>query len=268
MSVYIPDWSEVLAVSHSRGADSEAPHLWDGLVGCWSMLQGGGKTLYDISGYGNHGTLTNFADIGAAWVPGNPRSGGYALDFDGANDTIALSSFNVGTDAITASIWGNWSAVPDDILFGNSVVSRYTLYVAATDVLFRTASGFVSVTHNGVTQGIWYHFAVTRTVGGAVVFYQDGALIGTATRTGALDDIDSIGSRGDGVFEMNGMLSDLSVHNRALSPSEIQLLYERPNAMLNLRRRVFPATVAAGGAGTTNPFSMGAVNLFQGKLAG
>jgi len=59
------------------------------LVGAWapSVSQWGGTILRDLSGQGNHGTLTNM-DPATDWV----TSGGYgALDFDGSDDLVTTN---------------------------------------------------------------------------------------------------------------------------------------------------------------------------------
>ena len=61
--------------------------LLDGIIGCWSpSIRGSGYLLPDLSGRGNHGTLTNM-DAGTDW-PGAAVRGvhGRVLDFDGTND--------------------------------------------------------------------------------------------------------------------------------------------------------------------------------------
>ena len=73
----IPTLSEIMTVARSRGADSEAPHLWRGLVAAWPLQEGGGTRVWDVSGYGNHGTMFNMQPA-SAWVR-DPR--GRALDF-------------------------------------------------------------------------------------------------------------------------------------------------------------------------------------------
>ena len=74
-----PDWSEPLN---------------SGLVGWW-LASGktgwGTQNWYDISGYGNHGTLTGM-DPMTDWR-GETHAGGMAsLDFDGSNDYISAGS--------------------------------------------------------------------------------------------------------------------------------------------------------------------------------
>lgn len=71
-------------------AEAEYPELWRGLVGAWSpcLNPRGGTKLYDWSGRANHGTLTNM-DPATDWVV---NSGNRGLDFDGANDYVAIDS--------------------------------------------------------------------------------------------------------------------------------------------------------------------------------
>jgi len=71
---------------YAKSADESAsPHLWNGLVGAWMPSLGiTGETLRDVSGNGNHGTLTGM-DAATDWVA---TSKGLALDFDGSNDYV------------------------------------------------------------------------------------------------------------------------------------------------------------------------------------
>ena len=55
----------------------------DGLVGCWLCNEGGGNTIFDLSGNGNHGSFT-----GTVWGTGRD---GPALDFDG-DDYVSVGS--------------------------------------------------------------------------------------------------------------------------------------------------------------------------------
>ena len=72
-----------------RVKETDYGNLRVGLVGAWcpSLPNGGsGNTLPDVSGGGNHGTLTNMGP--EDWVSGQY---GRALDFDGVNDVVIAS---------------------------------------------------------------------------------------------------------------------------------------------------------------------------------
>ena len=64
--------------------------LASGLVGCWVFNEGNGQYIYDLSGNGNTGTLTNMAPE-TDWVT---SENGVALDFDGGNDVVYLNRDN------------------------------------------------------------------------------------------------------------------------------------------------------------------------------
>ena len=74
------------AVKPYRGTPLNKNHpLARGLAGCWVMNEGTGFKVFDLSGNGNTGTMTGMTN--SDWVPGTD---GYALDFDGTDDYIAV----------------------------------------------------------------------------------------------------------------------------------------------------------------------------------
>lgn len=76
--------------SWARSATESAfPGLWVGKVGHWVPALGPtGVTLRDVSGRGNHGTLTTMAPA-TDWVV---NSHGPALDFDGGDDHVSVGN--------------------------------------------------------------------------------------------------------------------------------------------------------------------------------
>jgi len=80
-----------------------------GLVGYWCpMLATTGPRLYDRSGRGNHGTLTNM-DAASDWVNSKVRNtAGRVLDFDGTNDAVIVPdrpSISITGTGLTLSAW-------------------------------------------------------------------------------------------------------------------------------------------------------------------
>ena len=100
-----------------------------GLVAAYTFEEGSGTTVTDVSGMGNHGTLS-----GATWT----TSGRYgkALSFDGVNDWVtipAAASLNL-TTGMTLEAWvrpgatlTNWRAV---MVKEGSGYAPYYLYAA------------------------------------------------------------------------------------------------------------------------------------------
>ena len=257
-ALYIPDWSEVLAVSHAHGADSRNPDAWASQVGLWTMLQGGGKTLYDVSGYGNHGTLTNMDPTG--WVLGNPRSGGYALDFDGVNQRVEIGS-DLGMGGATGLSISAWIkprtpfADFDGIftigaanqrtpwLVGRSGLSTLEFRVDTTtsslDILLRTSTTLADDT--------WAHVVATWDGTTAHVYFN--AVVDAVSDTSVGNTLPTPNANADigaanGSLHATMQIASMAIYRRALSASEVQNRYNEPNAHLTLRQRVFPAAVA------------------------
>jgi len=175
-SIYIPTFSEIQAVAQSRGADSCAPGLWKDLVGFWPLAAGGGATAYDISGYGNHGTLTNM-DPSSDWVV---TEKGRAVNFDKTNNYISVP-LNVGTAAGAIGIlfkprspWYYYNSV-----FDNSVnLNHWEIWIDATGNLRgRIKSGDTTVSYdldNLDGPDHWYHIVFAW--GANLKLYVNGVL--------------------------------------------------------------------------------------------
>lgn len=104
-------------------AEAEYPELWRGLVGAWSpcLNPRGGTVLRDLSGRGNHGTLTNM-DAATDWVMSGGKT---ALDFDGLNDYVSFGSSVVntlinGATAVMLSMWVRYATL-DALQYSNKL---------------------------------------------------------------------------------------------------------------------------------------------------
>lgn len=248
-SLYIPDFSEMLAVSHSRGADSEAPDLWDDLVGLWPIAAGGGATAFDLSGYGRHGTLTN----GPMWVA---TEKGWALDFVAASDqfvvTPALDTSNWLSCSIISLVQfdaGESFPVITDLRYsGNDGIRTFT----QVGTLSLDADDGTFVTTQFTFNDTFWHTAASVVDGDNARIYLDGILkdeeAGNTFDFAGADGVFTIGARnagggGGGLF-FDGRIALTMVSSPALAPSKIQQLAADPNAMLRLRAKVFPTAVA------------------------
>ncbi|MGH7237479.1 MAG: LamG domain-containing protein, partial [Candidatus Saccharimonadales bacterium] len=80
---------------------------------------------------------------------------------------------------------------------------------------------------NHITTGAWHFIAVTMN-GTSVTHYLDGSPNGTGTISTNIANGSGhaiIGNRSDGATKTNGYIDDVRLYNRALSPAEIQALY-------------------------------------------
>ncbi len=283
--LYLPDFSEILAVSHSRGAESEAPELWDDLVALYPIAAGGGIIAEDMSGFEHNGTLTN----GPTWVM---TEKGSALDFDGGNQygDIPHSSRFEGLVNSSIGCWFRVDSTPTNTL--QMLMSKYdqnlalenrgwyfALFDANGDGDAQLRMTFSDGVNSDVLQGTisvvdgkWYQAAGVRQAGKFSLFLNgkldisaSGLITGASVATNRSQLIGARWNIANTNRHFDGQLSLCGFWPRAITPSEIQQLHQDQYVMLRLRTKPHPTAVAPA-AGTTNPFTMGAVNLLHGKL--
>jgi len=236
--------------------ESAHPDLWDGVVGYWAPCLGPtGLRLYDVSRYGNWGTLTNM-DAASDWVV---QDGLSALNFT-ASDNVNCGDRTIWdfTGPFSAFVWGRWGSQSTDAapIAKVSVSNGYTGWVllftstgnspcAAFWNSATRASGSTGVCDNTIRcVGISWTGAVAQVwVNGKL----DGSANTTTSPNAAGVDL-FIGQYG---FISNrtaqGQYFSAAVMNRALSANEWRQLYEiGPGGMLQRRRRRRVYTEQAG----------------------
>ena len=261
--------SEILDVARSRGRKSEAPDLWRGLVGAWPIQEGGGDTVFDVSGYGNHGTLMNM-DPAIDW---EVSQCGRALDFDGTNDVVYFPEIAI-QPPITISAWVRLSAIDR---YGSIVATgNMSVQNNCGAMLQARVTGAVGIGYGAGERGseatrrlfysanlvydanAWVHLCgVIYSLGDNMALYVDGRSV-QGTYNGTYDGaIGYDGVRGKMMHGNNnfvfGRLRLPMVHSRALSASEVQQLYEDPWAMFR-RRPVLVAFPVAPPTGVAPQF--------------
>ncbi len=210
----------------------EASNLNHGLVGAWCpSVAGNGLLLPDLSGYGNHGTLTNMD--ASDWVGTNK---GRALDFDGTNDQVVVAYravFNV-TNSITVMCWVRTTLGVNQYAMTRNEASFY-LGIGPTGTTANLASIYINNASSSWLQGTttindggWHLIAATYNRLRIRIF-ADGKEENSVGATGAIaTDTSSsvqIGARSAFSF-FTGDIDDARMYNRALSSSEIKQLYE------------------------------------------
>ena len=229
--------------------------LKNGLVGHWTFdgphMGGAGTTATDISGQGNHGTLTN----GPARAVGRI---GQALSFDGANDNVNAGSGSTldmvssadptKSKPITISAWINPRTI-GGVSRGRIVDKSETftsngwkLMLNGVDVangidfLVNGATGVrrISVA-NAITLNIWQHVLATwdgSVDSTKVHIYVNGVEVSYSTTNSAVAPLDSDeiyslfigrGLTGDDGFD--GFIDDVRVYTRVFTTDEIKRLY-------------------------------------------
>lgn len=245
--------------SARRATEAEYPQLWTGLVGYWAPLLGPtGATLFDMSVYRNHGTLTNM-DTATDWVFDQK---GPCLDFDGINDVVLTTlQFRPGSSAFTLAARINGRNTSQ---FGAIITTRPVSFNVMADKLtglfvgnpitgaankrigflaFDTVNRYRSyMTDADVVDTEWHHVAAVWD-GAAAKIYVDGSEVAsTLSSTGTTPVIDgggfvSFGDANATATPLNGLFSEAAIFNRGLLNAELRLLTERPGLMLEPRRR-------------------------------
>jgi hypothetical protein len=223
------------------------------LLARWKMDEGTGTTTADASGNGRTASLTNTP----TWTAGYS---GYGLSFNGSS---SYAQANIGTwfggnNALTASAWVYATSTTNGPIFGvTSVPGGGTWNMPFLSINGATAYGHIWMVNGNVplsstvTLNAWHHLAITYEPGVGEKFYVDGAQVATGTGTfspsGTTDYWSTLiaGTKPSGVNSyMNGLIDDLRAYSRALSASEIAIVY-------NSRQSCSSSTCGGCGGGLT-----------------
>jgi len=232
------------------GSDLFIPSPHSGLVGYWSFDEGTGTIAYDLSGYGNNGTLYN----DPTWTTG--KVGG-ALIFDGVDDYIDVidtgtSSLDT-TSAFTISVW----IYPNQISTGRRyalVSKRKNTYPLSGYFLGLDNEGWCDdnpgdlkatigfnygnqstvyiecVDKGSVSKDIWKHLVVTYNSSGDIrAIYENGIKQNSIgmRNVGTIDTNNESLFIGKGHYDgpFSGKIDEVRLYNRALSDAEIKAIY-------------------------------------------
>lgn len=210
--------------------------LSKGLVGAWLFNENSGNNIFDLSGNGNHGTF----GAGAAtpsWIPeGLNFDGGDHIDC-GADKTLkttslitisswinlnTLNAYNgIYSDSYDSGNWGYILRVRDDNY-------PYFEAVQASPLQAKAAKGSYTL-----STGIWYYLVGVREANN-IYLYVNGVKEGTDTISGASRSSVGYPTRIGGYFSnnFNGIIKDVNVYNKGLTPSGIRQLYVDPYCWL------------------------------------
>ncbi len=214
----------------------------NGLVGRWMMDEtvadgcvGGTNDSCDASG----------SNLDAAWANDTTTSTtskyGRSTDYDGTNDSAAVSDNNVlsanNTNFFTVAAWiypdAN-SGTQDVISKGNTSNFEWALGGSgstAQAVVYDSAGSVIgqATASSSFSTGVWQHFVMTIDLTKSTInLYKNGALVGTGTISGTYTNGTAnarFGERADGSNDYDGKIDDVRIYNRLLSGGEISGLY-------------------------------------------
>lgn len=218
------------------GSVTEQPGL-EALEACWSFNEGQGSVAKDLSKYGRHAFLT-----GVSWNPSGKV--GSALQFGGTGGYAQAVGYTgvLGTQARTLSLWINTSAQADMDLISWGTDQPGGLWALSVmqgggrgqpkgALQFDVGEGWL-VGQTTLTDNQWYHLAIVLPVHESpriqdVRVYVDGQIESSSLFFDA--PIDTLagpdvrfGMRtGDTRAPFGGMLDEVRIDSRALTPEEI-----------------------------------------------
>jgi hypothetical protein len=215
------------------------------LVGWWRFDEGTGTTAYDSANH-NDGTLIG----NLQWADG--RVGG-AIDSNSTGDYVRIPDSDSLTPSKTIALWVyiregtagiyKYADCPDQTgkgSPGNSRAYAFSVSSAGAGLLVcQTRDAMDSIISIGtISLNEWHHIAATFNNGQAVI-YIDGQLNNTKTLsvTSIMNDAQPLTIGGYWEYctpsfydRLNGRIDDVRIYNRALTPTEITLLYDVKNA--------------------------------------
>jgi hypothetical protein len=212
----------------------------DGLIGWWKLDETAGTIAVNSAG----GSPGNLVGTGGGWVPGKV---GNAMVFNGASNYIALDSAALAaTNNFTITAWINPRQVTPSSGFFFALRSKYAesgirLAVNNKRDLFiegQTASGWHQIYHalGQIQYNTWQHIVVIYDKSTFVVYINGQRLAPAHEHSGSWDGdivmnpagVTRIGAAGGETadFFFDGLIDDVRLYQRTLSPSEVTALYQ------------------------------------------
>ena len=205
-------------------------------VAAYNFNEASGSTLTDLSGNGNHGTIS-----GASWSVSGKYGG--ALSFDGVNDlvTTADSASLDLTGGMTLEVWVKPTTLPTDwrtiilkerpghlayALYGNTSGNRPSVEVTTSTGNYETRG------NSRLSTGTWSYLAGTYD-GSSLKLYVNGSLVSSRSISGGIFvSTNPLRIGGNSVWGeyFNGLIDEVRVYNRALTQAEIQADMNTPVA--------------------------------------
>ncbi|MBD3260054.1 DNRLRE domain-containing protein, partial [Candidatus Woesearchaeota archaeon] len=177
---------------------------------------------------------TNGTLNGPAWNRTAGYDGWGVYDFDGTDDFINVSNMQDLDSDFTMSmrVYSNSTAPDDEVFFSTDIQGARGLELKldndpGTLRIGLDNSGGLSaklLSNTVVTTNQWYYFAVTRR-GTNYSIYLDGAFENSQNGTITNNTGAYVGMRSDQANHWDGLIDEVLILDRALSPEQIQALY-------------------------------------------
>ena len=235
--VYLISFILVLSLVLVSGAKAADPNL----VGWWPLDEGAGDIAIDLSGSGNDGTISNLngglGPDGSVWVDDPER--GTVISFNGTAEGAFVRAGDIPQMTLTNDFtWAFWAKHSDentadnDIILGNRKDENAVDFVPRQFIKFTptkfewhmNGNGDDNLDYDDIVADVWLHHAVVKTAD-QLTYYRNGIEASSGTFTQALDFPQPLFFGGDNEAaageNWSGLMSDVRIHNRALTGLEI-----------------------------------------------
>ena len=203
---------------------------------CSATAEGAAEQPGDVACYPLDGSLDDLSEnmftakalVDPVFKNGH-KSGTKACQFQ-ANQYLQLPYSVMQNDAFTVSFWGALTAAGEDRkLFSTGASPEETLYLAPFEggqlkLVARNGDNFAEIAVEQVAQRKWHHFALTFD-GTTASLYVEGELVGQADFSTAMPAdriLTYIGRGHDESAYLSGMIDDVRIFSRALTPDQVK----------------------------------------------
>ncbi|MHA1988660.1 MAG: LamG-like jellyroll fold domain-containing protein, partial [Promethearchaeota archaeon] len=225
--------------------DSSETSAWfdwnKSLLGYWSFDYYNSTHVYDNSSYDNSGFFQG--GLGTDNLTTGKR--GNALDFDGTNDSVNLGNWSIAGDQMTITAWIRSDNLSNCNYSQCRVISKanatndtdHYWMISGNDaqtLRFRLRTedntSVLYGKNNILQNNVWAHIAAVYN-STHMLLYTDGMLVGNMSKTGNLNVNDSVSvwigdnPSGMGSRPWDGLIDEVMIFNRSLSPEEINATY-------------------------------------------
>jgi hypothetical protein len=196
-----------------------------GLIGWWPLHENSGNTAHDLSGNGNHGSLNGGVTQGVAG-----KGGLNAHSFDGSDDGISISQLSFeSSEPYTVAFWAKIDMTHTHRLIGLDSDDDNHVRLEPTNRGFGMegdANGAGFAAEPSIPSG-WNHYTISHESNSSEIrFYINGSDKGLGNPASTAYKVNDLGKGTSSSDIFDGILSDVRIYNRALTPQEIQTLYE------------------------------------------
>ena len=238
------DASDLLHVKERVNSTDTIVHDWIARVlgteppntmGLWHFDENAGDSVYDETGNHNDGELVGDPE----WTPDGRF--GYAVDFDGSGDYVTISDdpsldIDSATGALTMEAWIYPHAVGTAVYQGiiakrgiGQSQQNYSMWINPTDSNLVFCGGTYPsgwrISTVSVASNEWSYIAITLDAQeGKLRFYRNGVIgdsIADSWFGETNDDELTIGVAGNVSQIFDGLVDEVRITNRVLSPAEI-----------------------------------------------